>query len=111
MIFKEETLSSEYAYKGRILNVRKDEVTVINGRSTREIVEHIGGVAIAAVNSEGKTDYETAAFAPGANGIVLNDDRIRKHILVDCGFALIPGREYHEISCEELALLGGDDSG
>ena len=54
MIFKEETLSSEYAYKGRILNVRKDEVTVINGRSTREIVEHIGGVAIAAVNSEGK---------------------------------------------------------
>lgn len=54
MIFKEETLSSEYAYKGRILNVRKDEVTVINGTSTREIVEHIGGVAIAAVNSEGK---------------------------------------------------------
>ena len=54
MIFKEETLSSEYAYKGRILNERKDEVTVINGRSTREIVEHIGGVAIAAVNSEGK---------------------------------------------------------
>ena len=54
MIFKEETLGSEYAYKGRILNVRKDEVTVINGKSCREIVEHIGGAAIAAVTKDRK---------------------------------------------------------
>lgn len=54
MIFEEETLSSEYAYKGRILNVRKDQVTVINGTSDREIVEHIGGVAAAAITDDGK---------------------------------------------------------
>lgn len=54
MIFIEETLSSEYAYKGRILNVRKDIVSVINGTSDREIVEHIGGAAIAAVTDDRK---------------------------------------------------------
>ena len=54
MIFKEETLSSEYGYKGRILNVRKDKVTVKCGISEREIVEHIGGVACAAVTDDGK---------------------------------------------------------
>ncbi|MFC1770681.1 NUDIX hydrolase [Candidatus Margulisiibacteriota bacterium] len=37
---KEKTLSSEYIYKGKILNLRKDLVQTTNGTSTREIVEH-----------------------------------------------------------------------
>ena len=41
-------------YKGRILNVRKDKVTVINGTSDREIIEHIGGAACAAITDDGK---------------------------------------------------------
>ena len=54
MIYEEKTLSSEYVYEGRIMNIRKDEVTVINGTSSREIVEHIGGAACAAITNDGK---------------------------------------------------------
>ena len=44
---KEKTLSSESIYKGRIINVRKDQVLCPNGEtSCREVVEHLGGVGI-----------------------------------------------------------------
>ncbi|WP_324823175.1 NUDIX hydrolase [Sinanaerobacter sp. ZZT-01] len=55
MTYEEKTISSEMIYKGAILNLRKDKVTV-KGEATsyREIVEHNGGVGIAALTSEGK---------------------------------------------------------
>ena len=55
MVFEEKTISSEMIYEGRILNLRRDKVHVKdNQTSYREIVEHNGGVALAAVTSEGK---------------------------------------------------------
>lgn len=54
MVLEEKTLSSSYIYKGTILNLRKDQVTTRNGTSTREIVEHGGGAAIAALDEEGR---------------------------------------------------------
>jgi len=55
MIFEEKTISSERIYEGSILNLRKDEVYVQgNKTSHREIVEHSGGVTIAAVTQDGK---------------------------------------------------------
>lgn len=54
MIFEEKTLRSEMIYEGAILNLRKDRVTVIHGQSSREIVEHGGGAAVAAINHEGE---------------------------------------------------------
>ena len=55
MVFEEKTISSEMIYEGRILNLRKDKVHVKdNQTSYREIVEHNGGVALAAVTPEGK---------------------------------------------------------
>jgi len=55
MVFEEKTISSEMIYEGRILNLRKDKVHVKdNQTSFREIVEHNGGVALAAVTQEGK---------------------------------------------------------
>lgn len=55
MVHEEKTLSSEMIYKGAILNLRKDRVTVIGEKeSYREIVEHNGGVAIAAITEDGK---------------------------------------------------------
>jgi len=55
MITIEKTLSSERIYEGAILNLRKDEVTVKDGRTSyREIVEHNGGVIILGVTDEGK---------------------------------------------------------
>ena len=55
MIFEEKTISSEMIYEGRILNLRKDKVYVKGNKiSYREIVEHNGGVALAAVTPEGR---------------------------------------------------------
>lgn len=53
MTFEEKTLESQMIYKGAILNLRKDKVTVMEGTSYREIVEHNGGAVIAAVKNDG----------------------------------------------------------
>ena len=54
MIFEEKTISSEIIYEGTIINLRKDKVTVKNGVSYREIVEHNGGAVIAAGTDDNK---------------------------------------------------------
>lgn len=55
MTFEETTLKSELIYKGTILNLRRDKVRVVGGREAyREIIEHAGGVTIAAVTGEGR---------------------------------------------------------
>lgn len=47
MAARERTLSSNVAYRGRILNLRIDKVALPNGRmSSREVVEHAPAVAI-----------------------------------------------------------------
>ncbi len=47
MNFEEKTLETKYIYKGKILNLRKDEVLLPDGKKAiREIVEHSGGSAI-----------------------------------------------------------------
>jgi ADP-ribose pyrophosphatase len=55
MVFEETTISSERIYEGRILNLRRDKVRVKDNKTSyREIVEHNGGVALAAVTPDGK---------------------------------------------------------
>lgn len=55
MIVEEKTISSEKIYEGAILNLRKDKVVVKdNQTSYREIIEHNGGVVIAAITPDGK---------------------------------------------------------
>ena len=54
MIFEEKTLSQERIYEGKIINLRKDKVTVKSGTSYREIVEHSGGAVIIAITDEKK---------------------------------------------------------
>lgn len=55
MTFEEKTISSEMIYEGAILNLRKDKVTIVNGSTSyREIIEHSGGVAIAAITDDNK---------------------------------------------------------
>lgn len=54
----EEILKSEYLYRGRILNLRLDQVRLTDDRQTRvvtrEIVEHHGAVAIVALDSQAR---------------------------------------------------------
>ena len=47
MDFKEKTVKENYLYKGKILNLRKDDVLLPNDAcAIREVVEHNGGSAI-----------------------------------------------------------------
>ena len=50
MDFNEKTVKENYLYKGKILNLRKDDVILPDGKpAVREIVEHSGGSAILCV--------------------------------------------------------------
>ncbi len=49
----EKTVSQEMIYQGKIINLRRDQAELENGRiATREVVEHPGGVCVAALTKE-----------------------------------------------------------
>lgn len=55
MELTEKTLSSETIFDGRILHVRRDTVLLPNGhQSTREVVDHPGGVGVLALDGQGR---------------------------------------------------------
>ncbi len=46
----EKTVNKNYVYEGRIINVRRDDAELYNGKPcVREVVEHNGGVCVAAI--------------------------------------------------------------
>lgn len=54
-INNEETVNTKEIFEGRIVKLRVDDVKLPNGKiSTREIVEHPGGVAVIAINDNRK---------------------------------------------------------
>ena len=54
MDFTEKQLSYEYKFKGRIIKLRVDEALLPDGKTaTREVVEHGGGVCVAALTDDG----------------------------------------------------------
>jgi ADP-ribose pyrophosphatase len=53
MNLEEKQLKADYLYKGRIINLRRDEALLPNGNTAlREVVEHPGGVCVAALTDE-----------------------------------------------------------
>lgn len=55
MEFKEEMVSQETVYEGVIVDVRRDKARLMDGRITnREVVEHPGGVAVFAMDDQGR---------------------------------------------------------
>ena len=49
----EKTAEKNYVYEGKIINVRRDMAELLNGRlAVREVVEHNGGVCVAALTDE-----------------------------------------------------------
>ena len=58
---REITLKQTYHFKGRIINLRVDDVALSDGSTTiREIVEHPGGVCVAALTRDGKLPFYRA---------------------------------------------------
>ncbi|HHW45571.1 MAG TPA: NUDIX hydrolase [Clostridiales bacterium] len=53
MDLSEKTVNQEYIYKGRIINLRVDDALLPNGKpALREVVEHPGGVCVAALTKD-----------------------------------------------------------
>ena len=53
--FTESTIEGKYEYKGRIICLRDDDILLPNGKEAkREYIEHRGGVAVLAVDEEGR---------------------------------------------------------
>ena len=53
MNLEEKQLNSNYIFNGRIINLRQDTVLLPNGKTaTREVVEHPGGVCVAALTDD-----------------------------------------------------------
>ena len=51
----EKTLSKDYKYNGKIINMRVDKAELENGKTAiREVVEHSGGVCVAALDEENR---------------------------------------------------------
>lgn len=58
MKLSEKTLSETYRFKGKIINVRVDDVELPDGhKSIREVIEHPGGVCVAALTKDGKLPF------------------------------------------------------
>ena len=54
MIINEKTISTEEIYSGKVLKIHVDTVELANGHvSTRELVDHPGGVGVIALDSDG----------------------------------------------------------
>ncbi|NLD26067.1 MAG: NUDIX hydrolase [Acholeplasmataceae bacterium] len=55
MDYKEKTINSEYIYKGKIIKLRKDCISLPNGKEAfREVVEHPGGACCLVKCPDGK---------------------------------------------------------
>ena len=58
LTFEEKTICSDIVYHGKLIDVRRDIVTTVDGQSSREIVEHADGVVIAALKPNGNIIME-----------------------------------------------------
>ena len=66
MKFHEETLSKNYVYRGKILNLRCDDARRPDGKPCkREIVEHSGGAAVLAETERGIALVKQFRYAYG----------------------------------------------
>lgn len=66
MEFTEKTLTSELVYKGKIIDVLRDDVEIATGKkSVREVVEHSGGVVILAVKNNPSLERESKSLISG----------------------------------------------
>ena len=55
MTFEEKSLDSKVIYEGPVFTVRQDKVLIANGGTgLRDIIEHNGGVGVAATTKDGK---------------------------------------------------------
>jgi ADP-ribose pyrophosphatase len=108
MDFEEKTLESEYIYKGKIISLKKDTVSLPNGhKATREVVEHPGGVCVAPLTKDGELIFVRQYRYPYAEELLELPagklDRVGEDPL-ECGKREL--REETGASAEKYTFLG-----
>lgn len=55
MPYTEKQLSSEKIFEGKVFDITKDEIQLVNGNTAlREVVHHNGGASVVAINEKGE---------------------------------------------------------
>ena len=79
MDFTEKTLSSEYVFRGKVIDVKRDDILVSNGhKSIREVVEHSGGVVILALKDNKILTVKQYRYPIGTTSIELPAGKLEK---------------------------------
>lgn len=106
MNLSEKTINSKTIFKGKIINLKVDEVRLPNGKiSSREIVNHPGGVAIVALTDKNKIllvrqyrkPVEEALLELPAGKLEYNENPIecaKRELIEETGY-----------KCDEIKLL------
>ena len=79
MDFEEKTLTSEYVYNGKVLDVKRDKIRVANGNlSEREVVEHPGGGVILAIRNNNALTVKQYRYPLKATSVEIPAGRLEK---------------------------------
>lgn len=96
--YTEKTISSEMIYKGKVINLRRDYAELVTGQQKlREVIEHSGGVVVAAFTDDNQLllvrqfryptgeeliELPAGKLEPGEDP----DDAIKRELEEECGF-------------------------
>lgn len=107
MKFEEKTLNSKYIFRGRIINLKVDDVVLPDGhKSQREIVEHNGGVTVAALTENNELLFvRQFRYAYGEEILELPAGKLEKGE-EPYSAALRELKEETGAECDELISLG-----
>lgn len=94
----EKTISSELIYNGKIINLKRDYSEIMTGdKKLREVVEHPGGVVVAAITDNNEIllvrqyrypvkdeliELPAGKLEPGESP----DDSIKRELIEECGY-------------------------
>ena len=108
MDLKEETLSSEAIYQGKIIDVIKDTVRLPNGNTAiREVVRHPGGVSVCAIDHDMNVYFVRQFRYPfGEEVLELPAGKLDKKEEDPCAGAQRELREETGLRADDLISLG-----
>ena len=88
----EKTLSQKYHFKGKIMNMREDEVLVGERKTTREVCEHCDGVAVLPITESGEVILVSQYRYP-----------FEKEVLEAPAGKVEPGENHYDCGVRELS--------
>ncbi len=88
----EKTLSQKYHFRGKIMNMREDEVLVGERKTTREVCEHCDGVAVLPITESGEVILVSQYRYP-----------FEKEILEAPAGKVEPGEDHYDCGVRELS--------